>query len=44
MKSLIEKSALSFCKKPWINQFNRTQTLAKLFLHLCLPTSLGLPV
>lgn len=25
------KSAISFWKKPWIDQFNRTQTLAHLF-------------
>lgn len=36
------KFAISFWKKPWINQFNRT--LAHLCLHLCLPNSLGLPV
>lgn len=38
------KTAISFWKKPWIDQFNRTQTLTHLFLRLCLPNSLGLPV
>lgn len=39
------KFAISFLeKKTWLDQFNRTQTLTHLFLHLCLPNSLRLPV
>lgn len=44
MKSPMENLQLVFGKKPWIDQFNRTQTLIHLFLCLCLPNSLGLPV